>query len=101
MRPLAPYMAMITKLVDGDSYRALLHRGALSRIRRRVRRESAKAIRDLVRRIEIAIPTRTSDVCLKLIQCNPPSFSPGTSCPATMSFWAWTFGMLRSRTHSG
>jgi hypothetical protein len=27
VRPLAPYMAMITKLVDDDSCRALLHRG--------------------------------------------------------------------------
>ncbi len=30
--PLAPYMAMITKLVDGDACRALLHRGALSTV---------------------------------------------------------------------
>jgi hypothetical protein len=72
LRPLAPYMAMITKLVDGDSFRVLLHHGALSRICRRVCRENIKVVKDLVRRIEIATSGRVADVCLKLIQCNPP-----------------------------
>ncbi len=72
VRPFAPYMAMISKLVDGDSCNALLNQGALFRLRMRARQGSCASIRYLIKKFFTATANRVAKDTLTRMRFAPP-----------------------------
>ncbi len=65
-------MDVITKLVDGDSYRALLNQGALSWLRMAASQESCTSIRYLIKKFLTATANRVAKDTLTRIRFAPP-----------------------------
>jgi len=65
-------MDVITKLVDGDSYRALLNQGALSWLRMAASQESFTSIRYLIKKFLTATAKRVAKDTITRIRFAPP-----------------------------
>jgi hypothetical protein len=101
VRPLALYMAMITKIVDGASCRTLLNQGAFSRLRMAASQESCTSIRyTSSRSFSLPLPIELPRILSRAFALLLHVLSQLGSSSATMSSSAWTLEMQTFTTLS-